>query len=411
MSTAQVYPDRERLHLVSPSSQRAPRTANAIALLGFSAPMLAFARRAASAGVRVYLIDLVSKPSSFVRLSNAVEPVGITLDRSLVGTPEGLDAIRGFVGQVHADALLTSDDYALTWLGRNRRLFEPACTIMAPDPAVLESLLDKYNQTACAIQSGFETLPGWLLTFPEVIRAIPGYAYPVVIRPSQPYSAHPTFKARVISTRRALTDLYASTRWTHPPIVQQFCLGPNYVLHGMRAQSGEFLAWQLFKAYRKYRGFAVSIESEPVPPALERAARRFVESEGLTGPFHFDLLRAESDDSFYFLEINCRLGGTTVRALQLGYDEPGLLLQAFNLETPQPLTPLPAGAKATSIALNLSQVLGELRNRRDPLAYPRISRTRSLFAALREVFVVPDGLLSRRDPLSCLQYSRWHGRG
>src|SRR5208337_383199 len=157
---------------------------------------------------------------------------------------------------------------------------------------------------------------------------------------SRPFSAHPAFKAEVIPSRRALTALFESTRFTQPPVVQQFCLGPNYVLHGVRSCEGRILGMRLFKAYRKYRGFATSLVEETLPPRLERAAIRFVEREDLTGAFHFDLLRADADDSFYFLEVNCRLGGTTVRVIQLGYDEPGLLLQAFHMVPPQPLPPL-----------------------------------------------------------------------
>ena len=106
----------------------------------------------------------------------------------------------------------------------------------------------------------------------------------------------------------------------------------------------------------------------------ELCAQRFVESEGLTGPFHFELAGLKSaDHRIYFLEINCRLGGTTAKVMQLGYDEPGLLLEG--------LQPSAAAASASAVQLYSRtttvkpepvQAFDLLRNRRDPL--PILSR-------------------------------------
>ncbi|MGA3262812.1 MAG: hypothetical protein ABSC47_02070 [Terracidiphilus sp.] len=389
-----------------PSLHEAERTVHALVLLGFSPYLLAFARRVRSAGIRVHLIDLVLQPQDFVRRSSAVEPDGITLPWSLVGAPEGLAVILSFVDQVHADALLTTDDFTLIWLGKHRALFEPRCRLMIPQPAVLEPLLDKSHQIDRARECGFDLLPSWRLTCAEAIAAIPDEAFPVVIRPRLADSARPSFKALVIHSREDLSRLYASTQWTLDPLAQPFRLGPNYILHGVRAQSGELLDLRLFKAYRKYHGYTTSMAPAPLPASLESAARRFVQAEGLTGPFHFELLGAEADDRLYFLEINCRLGGTTAKVMQLGYDEPGLLLKAFNLQAPKPLPSLPVYPRATTISLNLLQALDALRNRSDPLAYPQLPRMRSFFAALREAAVVHDGLLDVRDLYSWLWRAR-----
>jgi predicted ATP-grasp superfamily ATP-dependent carboligase len=373
------------------------RTVHSMVLLGFSTYLLAFARRAHSAGIRVYVIDLVVQPRGFVRRSNAVEPEGITLEWSAVGTVAGLETIHRFVKKVHADALLTTDDFSLTWLGKNRAAFEPACRLMIPQAEVLEPLLDKAHQIELARQCGFDLLPTWSLTSSVAIAGIPDAAFPMVIRPSLNDSARPIFKALVKNTREELSRFYASTQWSRDPIVQPFRLGPNYLLHGVRAESGEMLALQLFKAYRKYRGFTTSIKPVPFPAGLENSARKFIETAGLTGPFHFDLLGSDSDDRLYFLEINCRLGGTTAKVMQLGFDEPGLLMEAFNLHGPEPLPVPRVYAKATTISLNLLQALDVLRNRRDPLAYPQPRRMQAVIAAIKEAVTVHDGLLNLRD--------------
>jgi predicted ATP-grasp superfamily ATP-dependent carboligase len=273
---------------------------------------------------------------------------------------------------------------------------------MIPQPAVLELLLDKAHQIDLARTCGFDLLPTWTLTSIEAIAGIPDTAFPVVIRPSLNDSARPNFKALVMDSREDLSRVYTATQWSRDPLVQPFRLGPNYVLHGVRSQSGEMLALRLFKAYRKYRGFTTSIAPVPFPAGLENAACKFVETEGLTGPFHFDLLGSDTDDRKYFLEINCRLGGTTAKVMQMGYDEPGLLLEAFNLQPPHPLPPLCVYSRATTISLNLVQALDALRNRRDPLAYPQPSRLRTILAAIREALTVHDGLLQLRDMHSLL---------
>jgi predicted ATP-grasp superfamily ATP-dependent carboligase len=381
----------------APHSNDEARTVHSLVLLGFSTYLLAFARRAHSAGIRVYVIDLVKEPRGFVRRSNAVEAEGITLNWSAVGTPAGLATIHRFVNKVHADALLTSDDFSLAWLGKNRALFEPACRLMVPQPEVLEPLLDKSHQIELARECGFNLLPTWTLTSTDAIAVIPDAAFPVVVRPSLNDSARPIFKAMVMDSREDLSRIYTSTQWSRDPIVQPFRLGPNYVLHGVRSQSGGMPVLRLFKAYRKYRGFTTSMTPVHMAAGLEKSARRFVEAAGLTGPFHFDLLGSDSDDRLYFLEINCRLGGTTAKVMQLGFDEPGLLLEAFNLQGPEPLPAMRVYPRATTINLNLAQALDALRNRRDPLAYPQPSRLRAVFAAIKEALTIHDGLLQLHD--------------
>jgi len=146
-------------------------------------------------------------------------------------------------------------------------------------------------------------------------------------------------------------------------------------------------------------------------PDLAQAACRFVLEEGLTGPFHFDLIANEANGKVYFLEINCRLGGTTAKVAHLGYDEPGALLAAFNLSTPLPLPPLDRYTRTTSISLNLHQAYGEFRNRRDPLAYPRVSRFRSFTNAVSESLMIKDGSFQASDPIALLRQLGWRGKG
>jgi len=366
-------------------------TVHSLVILGASAPLLATARRAMKS-TRIHLIELMRGPKTSHRELAGIETGRIAMDLSQVGTAEGLAVVKAFTEKVKADALLTDDDWALMWLARNRAHFEPACRILAPDSAIQERMWDKSYQVRLAEQSGFDVLPTYTLNAAEDIAAIPSEAFPVVLRPSYINSAQPPFKARVLATHDELRSLYAATRWTHPPIVQRFCLGPNQILHGVRAQSGEWLGLRLFNVYRKYHGFSASMEPIPLPAGMEAAARQFVEAAGLTGPFHFDLLVSEAEEKVYFLEINCRLGGTTGKVIELGFDEPGLTFSAFNVVTASPLPPLRGNRlRVTSLRLNLTQAWNDLCNRRDPLAYPQLPRMQSIAAALKEALFVHHG--------------------
>lgn len=368
-------------------------TVRSLVVVGASAPMLATARRMRKS-IKIHLIQLIDKDRG-TKLSYrprvGVESGSIAVDLAEIGTPGGMAKVKAFADSVKADAIVSDDDWTLLCLARNRALFEPACRLLAPEASTLEQLWDKCHQVHVAEEAGFNVLPTYELRSAEDVAALPESVFPAVIRPSFLNSARPNFKAKVLASREEAIRLYAATEWSHPPLLQRFCLGPNMVLHGMRARDGGWLKLQLFHVYRKYRGFSASMEPAPLAPDLGRAARRFVEMAGLTGPFHFDLLVNRAEDKVYFLEINTRLGGTTGKAIELGYDEPGLLFRSFNAVTAEPLPPLQAHPRVASVRLNLVQAWNDLLNRRDPLAYPQLPRTQSIFAALMEIQRVHHG--------------------
>jgi predicted ATP-grasp superfamily ATP-dependent carboligase len=352
--------------------------------------MLATARRMRKS-IKIHLIHLKGRVAISRRPRAGIEPGSASVDIEQVGTAQGMAILKAFTERVKADAIATDDDWTLLNLARNRGQFEPVCRVLAPDAGALDRLWDKLYQIRLAKECGFNMLPTYTLKSAEDVAALPRDVFPAVVRPSYLGSARPSFKAKVLASRDETSRLYDATAWTHPPIVQRFCLGPNMVLHGVREQSGKWLKLQLFNVYRKYRGFSASMEPAPLPAQLEAAARRFVEAARLVGPFHFDLLVNGAEGAVYFLEINARLGGSTGRAIKLGYDEPALLFSAFNAVTVKPLAPLLAWPRVTSVRLNMAQAWNDLRNRRDPLAYPQLPRTKSVLAALMEVLLVRHG--------------------
>jgi hypothetical protein len=228
--------------------------------------------------------------------------------------------------------------------------------------------------------------------------------FPVCVRPSNINSIQPPLKADVFMTAAELRSRLANSEWTKPLVVQPFLYGPNYVLHGVRHRNGEMLALRLFKANRKCYGFAARLSAAELPDDLGDAARRYAEAEGIVGPFHFDLLQPEGREEFYFLEVNVRLGGTTAKVTRLGMDESLLTLKAFGLCGPVEPPKRKAWHCTTSVSLEVRRALDELRNRPDPLAYPRFSGIKGFFAAAAEAVWVRDAILSLRDIRGSIWY-------
>ena len=116
---------------------------------------------------------------------------------------------------------------------------------------------------------------------------------------------------------------------------------------------------QAFVAPRKFEGVTLTIMPAVFPPNVEQYCRDFVESAGVTGCFHFELLFSPYDNRAWFLEINVRLGGTTDKVTRLGFDE----------------------------------VRGDLTE----LDYPPSTRMRHVWRSLRDLWTTKDSIFSLSD--------------
>ena len=377
--------------------------------LGFWAPGMAFVRRCRDAGVAVHLLHVTDEQPHPGRICSALASASESLPWNQIGSEAGLARIAAFARSVDADAIATIDEFSLLWLARNRHIFEPRCRLLASPAASIERLLEKSEQTTLARQAGFQLLESWLLHTPADAGLIRAAAFPICLRPTYINSVDPPFKARRINSPQQLRDFVADTTWRdHPLLAQPFRFGPNIVLHGVRTPSGEFLALQGFRAYRKFSGFALSLEPCDLPRSVMDAARRFAALAAIDGPFHFDLL--EADGEIYFLEVNFRMGGTTAKVVRLGYDEPLLALAAYGLQPPLAPPPLPAARRVTGKRMLAAQMLSALRRPAGDMDFPQRSRLWTLSTALWEMLTVPDALLSRRDIPGSLWYLRRGGR-
>jgi hypothetical protein len=376
--------------------------------LGFWAPSMAFLRRCKEAGIQLHLLRLGLENKKASPTSALTSEGGVVL-WSEVGVEAGLKRIVEFTRHVNADALCTNDELSLFWLAQNRDLFEPVCRLMVSPAESIERLLEKSEQTKLAQQAGFHVLQSWLLQTIADSDQIPEGAFPICLRPTRINTVHPGFKARKINSRAEIGSFLSSLQWSSPLLAQPYCIGPNIVLHSVRSLSGEILQTESFLAYRKYRGFALSIQRIKTPDPLRDAAMRFAELANINGPFHFDLLKDASTGEIYFLEINCRMGGTTAKAVKLGYDEPMLALAAYGLIPPHPPQPLKQRTRVTGKRALVAQVLSMLKQGPGDMDFPRHSRWRTAATALRELTTVPDALVSWQDMQGTLHYLRYGG--
>lgn len=378
--------------------------------VGFWAPSMAFLRRCNEAGIQVHLLRHGNWPQRVPLPSNAITSDGGALRWEEINTPEGMERIVAFTQGVQADAICSDDEFMLYWLASHRHRFEPGCTVMASSAEAIARLMEKSEQVQLAREAGFQVLPSWLLHTRAEADAIPASSFPLCLRPTHINSVTPPFKAHRVDSAAGLHAFLSTLTWTSPLLAQPFCLGPNLVLHGVRSTSGEVLSLECFRAYRKYRGFALSIERMHLPADLRQAAERFAHLANLHGPFHFDLLQSAETGEIFFLEVNYRIGGTTPKVIHLGYDEPMLALAAFGLEPPHRPDALRASRRVTGKRMVAGQIYHTLRHGAGMLDFPQYSRLRIIPSGLWEFFTVPDAILSRKDVRGSLFYLRRGGR-
>ncbi len=392
-----------------------PRTIRNLVQLGFWAPSMAFLRRCREAGIAVHLMPLGdSAAAGLIQHSRypsaAITSLGENIPWGIDKPSQAIETVLAFVKSVQAEAISSDDEATLMWLANHRSVFEPSCRVMTSPAPSMERLLQKSEQAALATQSGFSVLPTCLIETAADAEIQAETSFPLCLRPTRMSSVLPAFKARRVDTRTALQTFLNELQWTSPLIAQPFCLGPNLVLHGVRKADGHLLALECFRTVRKHHGFALTIERCPTPPSVHHAAIRFAELADLHGAFHFDLLQSAETGEVYFLEVNYRMGGTTAKVVRMGFDEPMLALQAFDLCPPQQPKPLSLRNRATGKRMLVGCMLDSLHRSPSELDYPQDSALSRFFSSAFQLFTVPDALLSWRDLRGSFWYLRYGGR-
>ena len=237
-----------------------------------------------------------------------------------------------------------------------------------PAPETYDFLEGKAEQIALAREVGFDLLPTYELEDSSGAAAIPDGDFPLVLRPDG--HVQPSFKIEKIDSRTALERFLQGFAPGFRIVAQPYTPGPNVIMQGARAVDGRQMRHAAFLADFKYKGVTQRLRPIETPPGLEELCSEFVRRAGITGAYHFDVLRDQESGRNYFLEINGRLGGTTNKVRCCGYEQPLYMLAAYG-GAPWQETPPPRLQRKVSNRFSVLKRLAELsRSNPDPLDYP-----------------------------------------
>ena len=375
---------------------KAPRKTATVALFGaFGPPILTAARSLRDAGIDPVVLGVGNRVplvwSSAVGFA-AYMPI------EDVGTPAGIAILCEFIQRTNAEALLAFWDPEMLWLAANEDSLPRGCKLLMSSKEALQAVQSKHDQLQVAERCGFSILPTWELSRQEDAGGIDPAAYPVCLRPSAPWGVKPTFKVEVLQSPSELNAFLGRRTWgPEPLLVQPFLPLPTVVIHGVRSESGELLALEAFIAPMKFEGITLELRPLRLDENIARCCRKFANEAGITGPFHFELLYSPETGSFYYLEINARLGGTTDKVFRLGFDEPLLTLLAYGFPVPVRPYRAPGDRPVTNRKSVLKHMVSVARGRCTPVDYPVAGRLRHLLLSLRALLWDKDSIASMRD--------------
>jgi hypothetical protein len=375
---------------------KASRKMATVALFGaFGPPILTAARSLRDAGIDPVVLGVGSSAplvwSSAIRFASYMRLED-------VGTPAGIAIISDFIQRTNAEGLLAFWDPEMLWLAANQDSLPRGCRLLMSSKEALQGVQSKQDQLQVAERCGFSVLPTWQLSRQEDVSGIDPAAYPVCLRPSAPSGVKPTFKVEVLRTPSELNAFLGRRTWGREPLlVQPFLPLPTVVIHGVRSESGELLALEAFIAPMKSQGITLELRPLRMDENVALCCRKFANEVGITGPFHFELLYSTETGSFYYLEINVRLGGTTDKVFRLGFDEPLLTLSAYGFEAPLRRYRAPGDRPVTNRKSVLKHMVSVARGRLSPVDYPVASPFRHLLLSLRALLWDKDSIAYRRD--------------
>jgi hypothetical protein len=291
--------------------------------------------------------------------------------------PEFDEHVRSALIRHDCEAVVTVSENQATWLRRLAETCPNKPVACVADSGTIAFLGTKSAQIDLARRSGLDVGDCWLLTSAADADLVPEDAFPIVLRPDAPGTAHPMFKVLRFDAREALDGFLANQRPQPFRIVAQtFVRGPNLVVHGARGVDGHYATHQAFLVDFKFEGVTQRLKPIEISPEFSGACRRFVEQAGLVGVYHFEFILDQERGRILFLEINGRLGGTTGKVYWCGYNEPVRLLQCFGV-LPWALAGAPDRIRNRSVSNYFSllkRLLKVARGSDESMGYPSRSR-------------------------------------
>ncbi|MFO8032986.1 MAG: hypothetical protein R6U22_10615 [Desulfohalobiaceae bacterium] len=363
----------------------------------FGPPALACIRSWGRAGCKPGLVQ-IKEGKKDIRPASRYLAGHMSISRQELDTAQGMQRLSSFLQDFGAAGVTCISEGVACRLHQSREILPSGLDLWLPPEEAIQAVLSKTRQTEIAGKVGLDVLPSFYLQAMDDTTAIPREHFPVCLRPSAPGAAKPSFKARVLSSPEELERFIQGLTLAKPLIAQPFKNLPNLVLHGARSPTGKDFGLQAFFVPCKFQGVTLSMERCEISKDLALKCIRFVQDMGVTGSYHFEFLWDQEQDRTWFLELNARLGGTTAKALACGYDEPALLLKAYNALDDQ--LQLEDGAHRATVSSKMAlgkYFLQNLSSSLDILDYPQRSRASNMLFGLWAMLAYRDEVFSWRD--------------
>ena len=309
-----------------------------VIVCNFGPPTLACVRSWGIQGLPVGMVWIGSKKEPPPASKFLTDFVAIPAEK--LYTPDGIEIIKEFLIRFRATGITCVAESVACWLNDHRQMFPDEVAIWLPTNETIKDLISKQKQIEIARKVGFNVLPTHLIDKNlETIDHIPKNHFPLCLRPDDPATVTPVFKAHLVDSQVELIKYVKSMQKIDGPIVAQpFMHLPNLVVHGARTVNGDSIGLQGFLVERKFEGVTLTIHSADLEKKFLDKCVQFTNYFNVIGNYHFEFLIDKKDNSIFFLELNNRLGGTTAKVFALGYDEPLLALQSYGVLPTSPET-------------------------------------------------------------------------
>ena len=318
--------------------------------------------------------------------------------------PIGAKRIAGFLQDANATGITCVSESTARWLFSVRESMPKDLGYWFASLEAINLLASKAAQLELAGTAGFKILPTYFMEKQE-----PGsapLAFPIVARPDGPDGCVPSFKVELIDSPRSFRLFQQRFQTIHKPLLlQPLVSGPNIVIHGWRSRVDKQSGFCGFLVEQKYQGVTLTMKKIDLPLEIVQACRKFCDQLDIFGCFHFELIRCPDTQEWFFLEINGRFGGTTAKALKLGFDEPYALLHAFGVEGAEET---PECQQSNDIASNrramLKFVVSTLRGTTSDLDHPGMTSAAAIKKVLAGSVGWKDEVFSIHDLRGYLAY-------
>jgi gamma-glutamyl-gamma-aminobutyrate hydrolase PuuD/predicted ATP-grasp superfamily ATP-dependent carboligase len=210
-------------------------------------------------------------------------------------------------------------------IARNRKRFEPAIKLAAPDIGSIELVTPKHHLVALAREHGLSIPETWMPDSFEKLREIaPKLVYPVIVKPADGAGGR---GVSCVNTMEEVENAAAELGFEPPPLIQECIDGDDYCV-AVLARSGELKAVMAYRNLTRFPREAgagavrETVDAEPFRAQTER----LLAATNWDGVAQFDFRwSGHSADAPKLIEVNARFWAGIFHSVESGVDFPWLL--------------------------------------------------------------------------------------